>query len=247
MSKAGEIRYLDALGEAGRRHASGKPFSDPNCDVAFARLGQVFSLLPQPPARVLDLGCGTGWTSAMLARRGFDVVGVDISPDMIEAAAATFSADDSSSLEFRQGDYELLGEDGTFDAVLFFDALHHAEDERAALACAHQALRPGGVCVVSEPGAGHHRRPASVDAVATFGVTEKEMPPHRVKALAREVGFSQARVFAHVGQLLPLVSGVRRADGLKGWFLRSSALSPLLVPLMLTVLKRWYGVVLLTR
>ena len=44
--------------------------------------------LPAPPARVLDLGCGTGTLSELLAAEGYDAVGVDFSPAMIERATA---------------------------------------------------------------------------------------------------------------------------------------------------------------
>jgi SAM-dependent methyltransferase len=81
-----------------------------------------------------------------------------------------------------------------FDAALFYDALHHAENERAALAAVHAALKPGGVCVTVEPGEGHAA--ASADATDAFGVTEKDMPPHHVITIGRSVGFREFRVYA---------------------------------------------------
>src|SRR5262249_40316386 len=67
-----------------------------------------------------------------------------------------------------------------FDSAVFYDSLHHAVDESAALRGAYRALRPGGVCVTSEPGAGHECSPEAREAVARYGVTEKSMPPRRV-------------------------------------------------------------------
>ena len=43
-------------------------------------------LLPTPPAKLLDLGCGTGLTSLSFARRGYDVTGQDISETAIQYA-----------------------------------------------------------------------------------------------------------------------------------------------------------------
>ena len=83
MAKQGEIDYLMRIGEAGARHAAGKPYSDVGCGSYLMQIGCIMSLLPQPPCRLLDAGCGTGWTSVLFARRGYDVVGVDISEDMI--------------------------------------------------------------------------------------------------------------------------------------------------------------------
>src|SRR5207244_11070644 len=86
MAKSGEIDYLKNLGAAGVWHAANKPFSDPGCGRYLAELGAILALLPPPPARLLDLGCGTGWTSVFFARAGYDVVGVDLAPDMIAHA-----------------------------------------------------------------------------------------------------------------------------------------------------------------
>jgi SAM-dependent methyltransferase len=58
-------------------------------DVARAAWWTLLSgLLPDPPVRVADLGCGTGSISLLLAEHGYDVTGVDLSPRMIERARA---------------------------------------------------------------------------------------------------------------------------------------------------------------
>ena len=44
----------------------------------------LFVLLPSAPARVADVGCGTGWTAVLLAQHGYEVVGRDLAPQMIE-------------------------------------------------------------------------------------------------------------------------------------------------------------------
>ena len=63
MAKQDEAEYFERIGEDGRQHAANKPYSDPRCGAFFLDLGMLFSVLPQPPARILDLGVGTGWTS----------------------------------------------------------------------------------------------------------------------------------------------------------------------------------------
>src|SRR5947207_10528269 len=72
MAKSGEIDYLKNLSPADVWHAVHKPFSDDNCAGYLFNMGAVFSLLPPRPARLLDLGCGTGWTSIFFARAGYD-------------------------------------------------------------------------------------------------------------------------------------------------------------------------------
>ena len=60
-------------------------------------------LLPSPPSRVADLGCGTGSVSVLLAEHGYDVTGMDISPRMLGHARA--KADGAGhSLRFTLGD-----------------------------------------------------------------------------------------------------------------------------------------------
>ena len=197
MSKAGEIAYLKRIGEAGSAHAAAKPFSDPNCAGYLAELAAVMALLPDLPATVLDLGCGTGWTSRFLAKRGYHVTGIDIAEDMIAVAEAQRAAEGVEALRFLACDYETLGIAGEYDAAVFFDALHHSEDERAAIRAAFGALKPGGVCVVSEPGKGHARSPDAVSAREKYGVTERDMPPARVIAAGKAAGFRAFAVHPH--------------------------------------------------
>jgi SAM-dependent methyltransferase len=194
MPKLGEVDYLKTAGAAGAAHIRNKPFSDAACGRYLGDLGLVLELLPPPPARLLDLGVGSGWTSLFLARRGYEVVGRDICPDMIALAEENRDRQGVEGVAFEVGDYEHGSSSRVFDAVLFYDALHHAENECAALAASFAALRPGGVCVTVEPGEGHAA--ASVEAVERFGVTEKDMPPHHVISVACAVGFREFRVYA---------------------------------------------------
>jgi len=203
MPRSGELTYYERIGEAGRRHSIAKPFSDDECGLYLLRAGALFSLLPPPPARVLDCGCGTGWLSYFLARRGYDVVGTDVSPDAIELAKASPLFREGRTPAFVVADSEALTFDREFDAVVFFDALHHAVDEAAALRGAYRALRPGGVCIALEPGRGHRRKSREIDE--TYGVTDKDMPPSHVCHVGRAVGFSRTRVVPapqHLGKAL---------------------------------------------
>ena len=205
MPRAGELSYYERIGEAGRQHSLGKPFSDDECGLYLMRAGALFGLLPPPPARVLDCGCGTGWLAYFLAQRGYDVVAVDVAPDAVALAQAHPLFRGDRSPRFLVADSEALAFTSEFDAVVFFDSLHHALDERKALAGAFRALRPGGVCVVLEPGRGHARKSREFDA--TYDVTDRDMPPSRVCRAARAVGFARSRVVPapqHLGKALYL-------------------------------------------
>jgi SAM-dependent methyltransferase len=197
MAKIGEINYVRNLHGPEVAHAVHKPFSDAECWRYLQEMGAVFFLLPPPPARLLDMGCGTGWTSRFFARAGYDVVGVDIAPDMIRLADEARRDEGLENLRFAVYDYEELPYEGEFDAVVFYDALHHAVDEALAVAQAYRALVPGGRCLTSEPGEGHADNPLTRAAVHRFGVTEKDMPPGRVVELGRRAGFRTFRAYPH--------------------------------------------------
>lgn len=85
--------------------------------------------------RVLDAGCGAGQMTAALAARGAEVVAVDISPKLVEIAAARLPARDASRVTFHAGDM-LAPALGRFDHVLAMDSLiyYRAPDIGAALA-----------------------------------------------------------------------------------------------------------------
>jgi 2-polyprenyl-3-methyl-5-hydroxy-6-metoxy-1,4-benzoquinol methylase len=206
-------------------------------------------LLPAaaPGKKLLDVGCGTGHWSAYFARRGFDVTGVDIAPDMIEVARTLARNEGLDNASFEARDYE-RPLDGLcdFDAALFFDALHHAEDHSAAIAAAFGALKPGGVCVVSEPGVGHATSPDAVRAREQFGVTERDMPPALIVAAGRRAGFRTFRVLPHAFSIHKALfepaptTGVRR-------LLRFDAVRALAAAFVALVRKRRGGIVVMKK
>jgi SAM-dependent methyltransferase len=166
------------------------------------------ALLPPPPGRLFDLGCGTGWTSAFFAQRGYRVVGQDIAPDMILFAERNRERYAAENLELVVGDYEALSGLEPFDCAVFYDSLHHAADERAALAAVYRALRTGGVLITHEPGSGHSTSAGAIHAMRTYGVTEKDMPPAHIKRLCIEIGYSRFEFVPEPGRVIRYAYGV---------------------------------------
>ena len=83
--------------------------------------------------RVLDAGCGTGQITFELARRGADVVGVDISKNLINVAKDRMPSNLSPKIQFEIGDM-LSGEYGNFDYVVAMDSLIHYDAEDISIA-----------------------------------------------------------------------------------------------------------------
>ena len=110
----------------------------------------VGALALEPGQRVLDAGCGPGRHSLALARRGIEVVGVDLSPDFVAlATASAISLGVAEHARFEVGDLRTLSFDAEFDAVIClcqggFGLLGGGRDEGAVLERFAQALRPGG-------------------------------------------------------------------------------------------------------
>ena len=99
--------------------------------------------------RILDVATGTGWSARNVARRGAAVTGVDISPELL-AAAADLSGHIRPPIEFRLGDAEQLpfGE-GIFDGVISTFGVMFAIDQAAAAAELGRVCRSGGRLVLA--------------------------------------------------------------------------------------------------
>lgn len=189
--KQGEREYFARIGEEGRQHALRKPFGDENSLQYLANISVFLSLMRPPPGRIAEFGCGSGWLSLIFAQQGYDVTGLDISPDAIALARQAQTERQIRTATFRTADYEDVRLDPPVDYVIFHDALHHAESELAVLRAAHAALAPHGMVICIEPGEGHSQSPSSKRAVQEFGVHEKDMPPRVIVRHARAAGFQR--------------------------------------------------------
>ena len=98
--------------------------------------------------RVLDMACGEGYGSAVLARGAADVLGVDANPEAYEHARRRYSQD---NLRFERGLVETHGERGAYDAVVFLQTIEHVHDPVAVLSHLRSRLAPGGAVYVSTP------------------------------------------------------------------------------------------------
>ncbi len=111
----------------------------------------VATLSLRPPLRILDIACGQGRHAIALAKRGFEVVGTDLSTFLLEVAR-TRTREAGLAVEYVHSDMRELPFTGEFDvAVNLFTAFgYFAEEEehQRALSRFAQALRPGGRLVL---------------------------------------------------------------------------------------------------
>ena len=98
--------------------------------------------------RVIDLACGEGYGSEVLARRAGQVVGVDANPEAHEHARLRYVR---PNLRFERGLVDTFGEPGFVDAVVFLQTIEHVEDPVAVLEHLGSLLAPDGVAYVSTP------------------------------------------------------------------------------------------------
>jgi SAM-dependent methyltransferase len=119
---------------------------------------------------VLDAGSGNGSLLVALARRGYRVEGVDLSPASVAYSRRWIQRLGlAGRAAVRVGDVARLPySDECFDGLVSGEVLEHLPDDQKALGEAYRVLRPGGVCVVTVPlgralgpldrWAGHQRR-----------------------------------------------------------------------------------------
>lgn len=107
--------------------------------------------LTEKPELVLDLGCGTGGVTLPMARRGYDMTGLDISPEMLSQAYSRAAEAGVEGIMFLEGDmcdFELYGTVGA--VICCLDGINHLlepEDVKRSFALVHNYLDPDGLFV----------------------------------------------------------------------------------------------------
>ena len=231
MSLIGDLAQVPRLVESFRT-GMGIPYADYGPDVAegqamgtrpvyraeieswFAAVPDLTRRFADGSARVLEIGCGKGWSSVSIAQSfpGVTVDGVDLDPGSIEAARQVAEAEGvADRVRFEVRDAATLSGAG-YDVATMFEMLHDLARPVEALRVAREALGPEGVVLVADEPAGDayagpaadeerlhygwsllHCLPASMsepDSAATGTVIR----PDTVRRYAREAGFASVEV-----------------------------------------------------
>ncbi len=165
----------------------------------FTDFANMASALALPPgARILDVGCGSGWLSEYFARLGYEVTGIDISEDLIRMARerverVPYDVDHETALRcrFLVQDVELSALPEKFDAVICYDSLHHFEDERQVFRHLAEMLDVGGLLFILEghkPSAGSATEAELKDVMRRYGTLESPFSTDYLRALISDNG-----------------------------------------------------------
>jgi len=166
-----------------------------------ALLNVVRAAGPLPGARILDVGCGPGWTSHYLGRMGYTVLGFDISEQMLEIARERVAAEPFPprtkrlDVRFVRHDIEAapLGAaaGAAYDLALVDSVLHHFLDPVAALRHVGESLRPGALVAVVESlraeGAPHD--PHNLEIMRRYHTLERPYTAGQMADILRLSGF----------------------------------------------------------
>jgi SAM-dependent methyltransferase len=157
-----------------------------------AALGLFASLVPE--GLVGDLGCGPGRITTYLASLGLDAFGIDLSPEMVGLARATYP-----SLRFEVGTlFDLELKDGELAGALAWYSLVHTprEDLPAVFAELHRVVQPGGYLLHAfKVGGGIHHLEHAYGHEVDLDVYWYD--PADITDLLTEAGFAEVAMLTH--------------------------------------------------
>ncbi|OGA96600.1 MAG: bifunctional 3-demethylubiquinol 3-O-methyltransferase/2-polyprenyl-6-hydroxyphenol methylase [Burkholderiales bacterium RIFCSPHIGHO2_12_FULL_61_11] len=110
------------------------------------RLDWIESLVPLKGLRVLDVGCGGGILADSMARKGADVVGIDLATKALKVAQLHALEAQTEGVQYREISAEVLAAEqpGSFDVVTCMEMLEHVPDPSSVVKACAALVKPGG-------------------------------------------------------------------------------------------------------
>jgi 2-polyprenyl-3-methyl-5-hydroxy-6-metoxy-1,4-benzoquinol methylase len=132
--------------------AWGKQRDDPEHRERVGHTVENLANVVAPPGPLVDLGCGPGAHAIELARRGYEVVGVDGSPRMVEVARARAARDKvDATFDLHDVSDSLGFDDASLGGVLAIHVLQHLPHPEAFIAEIRRCLWSGGHLLITAP------------------------------------------------------------------------------------------------
>lgn len=127
----------------------------PTNGLLLEHLARYYFSTPYVRGRVLDIACGTGYGTHMIAKsckkEVREVLGVDADSETVRYAKKTYHHPFSSFHVEDALDPELPQKLGSFDTILSFETIEHLTDDRCFMKSLYDMLRPGGTLILSTP------------------------------------------------------------------------------------------------
>jgi SAM-dependent methyltransferase len=168
-------------------------------------------IMPFLGADILEVGCGNGNLTVLLAQHARRLVSVDIDAHLVEFARSRTAH--LANVSVRRADATQLVVEQQFDSVILLDVLEHIEDDGIVLAMLRQGLRPGGRIVIKVPAIPflYNRLDRAVGHYRRYGRSQ-------LRRVMGAAGFCETRVWAF------------NMLGIAGWCINGSVLRRELPP-----------------
>lgn len=212
--------YVGRFDEEQNTYMYLRPFGGDNYKASyFSLMYNLLNLLEKmnikQNSRILEVGSGPGWVTEILMGLGYIVDCLEPSADFIKVAknriesyAKHLKFRESSNVNFYCETLEQCSlPDSTYDAILFFDSLHHVVDERAGLEQCFRLLRHGGCLAISEGAWSNGNEELEEylnDEIRRFGTFESPFTIEYLDYLLNDQGFVQMERYYQVNGLFPV-------------------------------------------
>ena len=171
----------------------------------------------KPGERIHDVGCGTGDLTQQIKAKGADVIGTDLSPEMIAKAKEKYP-----DVKFAVADASNFAFDDPFDAVFSNAALHWVQNQDGVMKSVYNSLKPGGRFVAEMGGKGNVQLLLSAlkETLEKYGyVTQSQVSQFYFPSLGEYTSRLEALGFrvvfaSHFDRKTPLQDGI---NGVSKW------------------------------
>ena len=170
---------------------------------------------------LLDIGAGGGWTSEWFNKCGINAYPVDISPNWKEIYQRHFP------LPYIICDAEQLTskfEDEYTDFIVFYNSLHHMQNQKRIIAECYKVLKKGGKIVFLEPGYRHGKSKETIATMKRYKTIERGINPFKLRRDCLKSGFKKSYLKADYS-IFPNLRVNAQSDGTGNW-LRTALCSP---------------------